>query len=202
MIRKIFLVCLVAGWSNLAVAQEISAGSDYSAVNFYALAGASSDVGFRWSGGFHFHMQPTYPISVGTVIGNSSYSRRIGDATVGIKGVDITHVIGYWSNVEKYKESPFGWHVYGGVGISALKTDNPNFIIDNEYPINQRVGIGLDWFVKYLDGARYLSLSADTIYLFRGPDPIFTRIRPTGWHKIKINPSESLSFQIGLRYWI
>lgn len=133
----------------------------------------------------------------GVAVGSSEYSGSFKKTPILIKSIDLTALVGHWSNQEK--KHLLGWHTYLGIGISSLGlVSSEKFAAVSDVASHAKIGLGLDLYLKRNPEKYSLALvteimsTSQTVRLRdkASSDDAFYKVHPA-----------SLSTQFGVRLW-
>lgn len=133
----------------------------------------------------------------GAAVGNSKYSGFFKKTPIVIKSVNLTALVGYWSNQEK--KYLLGRHAYIGIGISSLGlVSSEKFAAVSDVASHAKIGLGLDLYLKRNPKKYSLALTTEIVSISQtvrlrdkaNSDDVFYKFQPN-----------SLSIQFGARLW-
>lgn len=134
----------------------------------------------------------------GISVGNFYSSKFFQGAPLTIQSLDLTFLLGYWSNVEK--KHLLGWHAYGGIGFSFVDVLSHDFAYVTSFVKHDKVGLGLDWYFWRKVQKYSLAFTIDVAATFR---PVQVKQRFVDGSKVfQVDPSiEDGSVLFGFRFW-
>lgn len=129
----------------------------------------------------------------GVSANNSRISGRSKNAPQ-IEALDISGIVGYWSNKEKKRL--LGWHVYVGTGFSSVDVQSKEYEYRHSIVQNGKCGVGFDVYL-FRSPRKSLALTAEIMAVSQ----LVELKSKTDGAVYKASGYGQLSNQVGLRLW-